>query len=335
MKKLMNSPAKFVDETMEGIFAAYGDRIAPLNGDLREVVCRGHLTEGKVGLVTGGGSGHLPVFLGYVGEGMLDGCAVGNLFASPSARKMADVIRACDFGAGVLCLFGNYGGDGMNFELACDMVEMEDVRTRIVRVCDDAASAPPGRESSRRGVAGMVYAYKVAGAAASAMLSLEDVTAVTERALSQIRTIGVALSPCTLPQVGRPTFSISEDEIEIGMGIHGEPGIETRKLMTADELADLLLDRLLTELPLKRGDEVSVMVNGLGTTPLEEQFILYRRLSARLNGLGVNVLAPHIGEFATSMEMAGASVTLFRLDAELKRLLLAPASTPFYTNLNR
>ena len=335
MKKIINRPEHFVDETMEGIIAAYGDKVRLLNGDKRILLSNYPAREDKVGIVTAGGSGHLPVFLGYVGSGMLDGCAVGNVFASPSAQKMADMIRACDRGRGVLCLYGNYGGDKMNFEMACETVDLEDdIVTKTVLVRDDVASSPKETAQKRRGVAGMVYAFKAAGAAADQGMDLDGVAAVAQKALNNIRTLGVALSPCIVPEVGKPTFSIAENEIEIGMGIHGEPGIEVRKMMTADDVADLVLDKILADMPVERGSRVSVMVNGLGATPREELLIVYRRVAERLTERGVQPILPHVGEYATSMEMAGLSVTVFKLDDELEALLRAPANTPFYTNAN-
>lgn len=335
MKKLINKPENFVKETMEGIIYAYGGKVKMLDGDERILLTNYPVKEGKVGIVTAGGSGHLPVFLGYVGQGMLDGCAVGNVFASPSAKKMTDMIRACDYGSGVLCLYGNYGGDNMNFDMACEMAEMDDVKTVSVRVKDDVASSPKETKEKRRGVAGMVYAFKAAGAAAERMMPLDEVAGVAKKALDNIRTMGVALSPCILPQVGAPTFTIEDDEIEIGMGIHGEKGIEVRKMMTADEVAEALMERITADMPLSEGDEVSVMVNGLGATPLEEQLIVYRRVHQLLTEKGVAIIQPHIGEYATSMEMAGLSLTIFKLDKQLKELLVSPAKTPFYTNLNK
>lgn len=335
MKKLINTPENFVQDMMEGIELAYGDKVKNLDGDFRILVSNYPVKDKKVGIVTGGGSGHLPVFLGYVGKGLLDGCAIGNVFASPSARKMEDMIRACDHGSGVLCLYGNYGGDNMNFDMACDAVEMDDIETRTVRVKDDVASSPVEQSGKRRGVAGMVYAFKIAGAAADKMMSLDEVAKVTQKALDNIRSMGVALSPCIVPQVGRPTFQIAEDEIEIGMGIHGEAGIEVRKMMTADEVAKVLTEAILKDMPLAQGDEVSVMVNGLGATPLEEQLIVYRGIHQILADKGVSVVMPHIGEFATSMEMAGLSLTVFKLDGQLKELLEYPAMSPFYTNANK
>lgn len=335
MRKLINNPEDFVEEVIEGIMLAYGDRLRLHDGDSRIVLRNPPARPGKVAIVTGGGSGHLPVFLGYVGKGMLDGCAVGNVFASPSAQKMYEMIKAVNSGSGVLCLYGNYGGDNLNFDMACEMADFDDIKTRTVRVRDDVASSPFEQAEKRRGVAGMVYAFKVAGAAAEEGLDLDRVAAVAQKALDNIRTMGVALSPCVVPQVGKPTFTIRENEIEIGMGIHGEPGIEVREMMTADAVAHLIFDKISAELDLAEGSEVSVMVNGLGATPLEELLIVYRAVAKLLAARGVRVFMPHIGEFATSMEMAGLSVTLFKLDEELKRYLRAPASTPFYTSENK
>jgi dihydroxyacetone kinase-like protein len=335
MKKLINEPGRFVEEFMEGILLAYGDRVQCIDAEKRVLVRRNPAPKGKVGIVTAGGSGHLPVFLGYVGEGLLDGCAVGNVFASPSANKMADTIKACDFGAGVLCLFGNYGGDRMNMDLACETVEFEGIKTRKVLVKDDVASSPKESADKRRGVAGMVYAYKIAGAAAAAMKNLDAVAELAQKALDNTRSMGVALSACIVPEVGKATFSVADDQIEVGMGIHGEPGIEVHSLMTADQVARTLLDKIVADMPLAKGDEVTVMINGLGATPLEEMLIVYRKVALLLQDTGVSIYMPHIGEFATSMEMAGLSLTIMKLDAELKELLRAPASTPFYTNHNK
>lgn len=336
MKKIINRPEDFVKDTMEGIIAAYGDKVKLYYDDYRILLSSYPVKEGKVGIVTAGGSGHLPVFLGYVGQGLLDGCTVGNVFASPSSAKMADTIRACDRGNGVLVLFGNYGGDKMNFELACETVDLEDdIKTEMVLVKDDVASAPASEAERRRGVAGMIYAFKIAGAKAENGGTLKEVADVTRKALKNIRTMGMALTSCIVPEVGKPTFSLADDEMEIGMGIHGEPGLEVRKMMTAAELADLLLSKILSDMPLVNGDEVSIMINGLGATPLEEQLIVYKSVAELLQKRGVRVYMPHIGEYATSMEMAGISITLFKLDAELKGLLGQVARSPFYTNYNK
>lgn len=334
MRKIINRPENFVDDTMDGIIRAYGDKIYFLNGDKRIVISKYPRREGKVGLVTAGGSGHLPLFLGYVGQGMLDGCAVGNVFASPSAERMENMIRACDFGKGVLCLYGNYGGDRMNLSMAMDAVEFDDIQTRAVFGTDDLASSPAETKEKRRGVAGIVYAYKTAGAAAEAGLDLDEVARIAQKTVNNVRTLGIALSPCIVPEVGKPTFMIEDDMMEIGMGIHGEPGIASSKIMTADEVAKLMVQKIDQDMPLKKGDEVSVMMNSLGATPKEELLIVYGKMHAFLEEKGVKVFMPHIGEYATSMEMAGMSGTILKLDEELKGYLSAPARTPFYTNMN-
>lgn len=336
MKKIINDPKNYVDEAMEGILAAYNDKVTFFENDKRVLIRTGEKKQGKVGIVSGGGFGHLPLFLGYVGQGMLDACVVGNVFASPSYTKMEAGIRAADAGAGVLCLYGNYGGDKMNFRQAMEDCEvMEGIRCAELLGTDDIASAPENLADARRGVAGIVYAYKVAGAAAEEMRSLDEVVYITKKALQNIRTMGVALTPCVVPEVGKPTFSIEENEMEIGMGIHGEKGISKGNILTADELADMIIEKIDGELHLSSASEVSVMVNGLGATSMEEQLIVYRRIAQIMKEKNITIVAPHIGEFATSMEMAGLSVTVFVLDEELKKLLLAPANTPFYTNENK
>jgi len=333
MNKIINDPKNYVREMMEGICLAHPDQVKMLDDDFR-VLVRSEPAPDKVGIVTAGGSGHLPLFLGYVGEGMLDGCAVGDVFASPSAEKMTKMIKACDTGKGVLLLFGNYGGDKMNFAMAREEAEFEDIEIAELHGADDVASAALDKKETRRGVAGIVYAYKIAGAAADAGYDLHQVEAVTARALDQIRTMGVALTPCIVPTVGKPTFTIEEGKMEIGMGIHGEAGIDVSDILSADEVADLTFQRINEELKLQKGDHVSIMVNGLGATPLDEQYIVYRRLALTAEEMGLKVILPHIGEYATSMEMSGLSVSVIKLDEELENLLKAPARTPFYTNAN-
>jgi dihydroxyacetone kinase-like protein len=271
----------------------------------------------------------LPVFTGYVGQGLLDACAIGDVFSSPSVDQVAEAIRAANGGAGVLRLYGNYGGDNMNFDMAGEMVEMEGVQTTTVRVADDVASAGPEERAKRRGVAGLVYAYKIAGAKAENYSSLDQVTAVAQRAVDACRSIGVALTPCTVPSVGRPTFEISEDEMEIGMGIHGEPGVQRGPLRPADVIAEEMVSRLWADMPLKSGNRISVLVNSLGATPLEELYIVYRQVVKRLKESGVEIIMPLVGRYATSMEMAGMSITFCKLDEELESLLKAPCDCPF------
>lgn len=330
MKKILNAPEAYVDEMLAGLTAAHPEYYR-LHGDSGKVVARATAGKaGKVGIVTGGGSGHLPVFTGYVGAGLLDACAIGDVFASPSAEQMADAIRAADSGAGVLRLYGNYGGDVMNFDMAGDLVEFDDITCTTVLLADDVASAPPEEAEKRRGVAGMVYAFKMAGAAAEEGRDLDGVTAVAQKAADACRSIGVALSPCTVPQAGKPTFEIAEDEIEMGMGIHGEPGVWRGKLRTADEIAGEMMDRLLADSPVASGDRVSVLVNSLGATPPEELYILYNVVKARLESVGATIVMPLVGRYATSMEMAGVSFTLCKLDDELEALLKAPCDCAFW-----
>ncbi|NCC14529.1 MAG: dihydroxyacetone kinase subunit DhaK, partial [Spirochaetia bacterium] len=263
MKKILNKPENYVNEMLEGLYIAHPDLITYTNNDVRCLVTA-NKKEGKVGIATGGGSGHLPLFLGYVGKGMLDGCSVGDVFQSPSAEQMHAVTKYIDSGAGVLYIYGNYNGDIFNFDMAAEMADFEDgIRVESVVGADDVASAGPtelGQKSTRRGVAGIVFVYKCAGAAADAMLSLDEVKRVAEKAAHNVRTMGVALTPCIVPRVGKPGFSLGEDEMEIGMGIHGETGIRRGKLESADQITVEMLDQIVSDLPFSKGDEVAVLV---------------------------------------------------------------------------
>ncbi|NPC54559.1 dihydroxyacetone kinase subunit DhaK [Caenimonas soli] len=330
MKKILNSPQAYVDEMLDGLVAAHPEALRRLGDDGRVIARAGGAIQGKVGIVTGGGSGHLPVFLGYVGDGLLDACAVGNVFAGPRVGDCQAAAHAADGGAGVLQLYGNYGGDRMNFDMSQEFLELEGMEVASVRVADDVASAPKAERVKRRGVAGMVYAFKVAGARAAEGASLKEVTAAAQKAADACRSIGVALTPCVVPESGKPSFAIGDGEIEVGMGIHGEPGIWRGAMKPADALADEMLEHLLPELELTRGSRAAVLVNSLGATPHEELYILYRRVAKALADRGVTAVMPLVGRYATSMEMAGASLTLMPLDSELERLLKAPAQCPFW-----
>jgi dihydroxyacetone kinase-like protein len=330
MKKLLNDPALYVEQMLEGLVLAHPQYYERAGDDGRVIKRPGAAKPGKVGIVSGGGSGHLPIFTGYVGTGLLDACAIGEVFSSPSVDQMAAAMRVANGGAGVLRLYGNYGGDCMNFDMAGDILEMEDVRSTTVLLADDVASAPPAEAEKRRGVAGMVYAYKMAGAAAEGGANLDEVTRIAQKAASAVRSIGAALTPCTVPLAGRPTFTIADDEMEMGMGIHGEPGVWRGKLRTADAVAGEMMDLLLADMPIGRGDRVSVLVNSLGATPHEELYILYRVVAARLGDAGASIVMPLVGRYATSMEMTGASITLCKLDPELEKLLHAPADCAFW-----
>jgi dihydroxyacetone kinase len=328
MQKILNDPGRFVDEMLEGVLDAHPDQLRRA-GEAGAIVRVDAPVAGKVAIATGGGSGHLPVFMGYVGEGLVDGCAIGNVFSSPSAEQMLEVTRAIHGGRGVLYLYGNYGGDVMNFELAAELAVDEGIEVTSVVASDDVASAPRGQENRRRGIAGIFFLYKIAGAKAAEGADLAAVVATVERASAGLRSMGVALSPCTIPAAGRPTFDLPAGQMEIGMGIHGEPGVRRGPLDSADSIADELVSAIADDLPYEPGDEVAVLVNGLGATPKEELYILYRRAAQLLRMRSLKIGPVWVGEYATSLEMAGASFSMLRLDDELRRLLLAPARTPF------
>lgn len=331
MKKLMNEAVDYVDETLDGLQLAHPE-IYKVDGETGRMLRKTKASDGKVGVVSGGGFGHLPIFAGYVGDGLLDACAVGDVFASPDMNPMLESIKWADSGQGVLCVVGNYGGDKMNFGMASEMAEMEDIAVQQIIVSDDVASAKLEEAEKRRGVAGLVYVIKIAGAAASEGRSLDDVLAAANHASSNVRSIGAALGSCIVPQAGKPTFEIADDEMEIGMGIHGEPGVRRGKMMSADALVAELLGHLTDELELSKGSRVSILVNGLGATPNEELYILFRAANKILTDMGVEIVHPLVGNYATSMEMAGASISLMKLDDELERLLAAPAVNPFWRN---
>lgn len=328
MQRLLNKPENYVDEMLEGVYAAHPDMVTYVNDDLRCYVST-KKKPGKVGIATGGGSGHLPLFMGYVGEGMLDGCAIGGVFQSPSAEQMAAVTREIDSGAGVLYIYGNYTGDIINFEMAQDLVDFDDIKVMHIRGSEDVASAPKEEKDKRRGVAGIYFVFKCAGAAADAMLPLEEVARVAQKAADNVRTMGVALTPCIIPENGKANFSIADGRMELGMGIHGEPGVKECDILPADEVVDIMLDNILPDLPYEAGDEVAVLINGLGGTPLEEQYIMYRRVHQVLTEKGIKVFQVKVGEFATSMDMVGASISILKVDDELKKYLAAPCNTPF------
>ncbi len=330
MKKFINKPEDFVDEMIEGIVAAHPKQLEYLENNTRCIVKKDR-SKTKVGIVTGGGSGHLPLFLGYVGEGLLDGCAVGGVFQSPGADKVYEITKAVNKGKGVLYIIGNYMGDKMNFDMAAEMAEMEGIETKTIIGMDDVASAPKSETHKRRGVAGIFYVYKTAGAMADLGNSLDEVYRVAEKAAKNVRTMGVALSPCIIPEVGKPSFMLEDDEMEIGMGIHGEPGVRRGKLRPADEVVTEMLSAILTDLELDTGDEVSVLVNGLGATCKEELYIINKKISEILKENGISIFSTYVGEFATSMEMAGFSISIIKLDNELKSMLGKSANTPFFT----
>lgn len=328
LRKIINDPHEFVDEVLDAIVHAHPETYRFASADKRAVVTPSK--PGQVGIVTGGGSGHLPLFLGYVGAGLATGVAVGNVFSSPSPGQIFAATKAVSAGAGVLYLYGNYGGDVYNFDLSAAMAVTEGIPTRTVLGADDVLSAPADKAGTRRGIAGLIMVYKVAGAAAARGDSLEKVTSVAQRAAHAVRTAGVGLAPTILPAAGKPTFTLAEGEMEIGVGIHGESGLATVAIASADSIAETLFSHLNAELALDKGTRLAVMVNGLGATPLEELYLLYGAVARLAEAQGAHIAYNFIGEYATSLEMAGASISMMILDDELEELMNAPASSPFY-----
>ena len=329
MKKIINEVDNFVKESIEGMVKSYPKNYK-FSSETNKVITRAVKSKNKVGLVSGGGSGHMPLFTGYVGEGLLDSCAIGNVFASPSVDEISIAIKEADSGKGVLCIYGNYGGDVMNFDMASEMLDLENIKAESVVVTDDVASAKINEKNKRRGVAGMIYVYKIAGSLAETGAEFEDVKNIAIKTNENIRTMGIALTPCILPQAGKPTFEIEDDEMEIGMGIHGEPGIRRGKLKSANEITDELFQKLIEDISLEKGDKISLLINSLGATPLEELFIVSNKLQDNFNLEAIDISKTFVGRFATSMEMSGLSISILKLDDELETHLLTPAQCPFW-----
>lgn len=330
-KKLINAPEDIIPQLIRGMVAAHPEMLTVEGQTGRAVVAVDGPRDGKVGVVIGGGSGHEPAFAGYVGRGLADAAAVGNIFASPSPEQILDAARAADGGAGICFLYGNYTGDVMNFTMAAEELKAAGTRVEQVQVADDVASAPAERRGERRGIAGDFFVFKIAGAAADLGEPLARVRALAEKANAATLSMGVALGACSLPQTGKPNFVIGDDEMEIGMGLHGEPGIRREKLASANAVTDELLQMILTEMAPEPGDRVAVLVNGLGSTSLVELYIIFDRLKQILDARDIRIHRSWVGEYATSLEMAGASITLMRLDAELTSLLEHPCRTPALT----
>jgi dihydroxyacetone kinase-like protein len=329
-QKLINDGNAAVDEMLDGVMAAHGDLLQRHERAPRAIVARHGPRPGKVALVIGGGSGHEPTFLGFVGKGLADAAAIGNVFASPPPQPAVDAALATYGGAGVLFMYGNYAGDVMNFDMATELLELEGVEARTVLTTDDIASAPRDQREQRRGVAGNVFIFKAAGAAADLMMSLDEVERVARHANARTFTLGVALAPCSLPQTRRANFEIAVGDMEIGMGIHGEPGMRREALRPADAVVDEIMDAILAEMGAAKGDRVAVLVNSLGATPLMELYIMNRRVAQRLAEAGLIVHGTLVGPLCTSLEMAGASITVMHLDDELQRLLDHPCQCAMY-----
>ncbi|WP_081175078.1 bifunctional sugar-binding transcriptional regulator/dihydroxyacetone kinase subunit DhaK [Rhizobium rhizosphaerae] len=329
IKKFLNKADHVVEEMLDGAVQAHAAHIRPIGGSNRALVARNGPRPGKVGLVIGGGTGHEPCFLGYVGRGLADAVAVGNIFSAPPPAPILACARAASGGAGVLFVYGNYAGDVMNFEMAAEMAEEDGIAVRTVLTTDDIASSPREDREGRRGVAGNVLIFKAAGAACERGLPLEACAALTARANARTYTMGVALEPCSLPQTRRHNFELSADEIEIGMGIHGERGVARDRMMSADAVVDRVMDGIFAEMEAKPGDRVAVLVNSFGATPLMELYILYRRVAQRLAAKRIVIARNWIGHYCTSLDMAGASISVMHLDEELEALLAAPCDTAF------
>ncbi len=325
MKKFINDVALVEDQMIQSMVKAYPGYLRKL--DCGNVVVRAHKKEGRVALISGGGSGHEPAHGGFVGKGMLDAAVAGAVFTSPTPDQILEGIRAIATDAGVLMVVKNYTGDVMNFEMAAEMAEMEGIQVKHVVTNDDVAVKDSLYTIGRRGVAGTVFVHKIAGAKAEAGASLDEVQAVAQKVIDNVRTMGVALTPCTVPAAGKPGFELAEDEMEVGIGIHGEPGTHKEKVRPADEIVDHLLEQILADIDYT-GSEVAVMINGSGATPLMELFILNNRVADVLADKGIRVYRTFVGEYMTSIEMQGFSLSLLRLDEEMKELLDAPADTP-------
>lgn len=325
MKKIINAPEAYVDEMLKGIYAST-DMVKCVADDLH-CYCIANKKPGKVAIITGGGTGHLPLFLGYVGEGLIDGCGVGGVFQSPSAEEIYNIATEVEAGAGVLFLYGNYTGDIMNFDMATEMLEMDDIEAKSIVGADDVLSNK--NVEARRGVAGIFFMYKAAGAKAGQMGTLDEVLAAAKKAGDNVRTVGFALTPCIVPEVGHANFELGEDEMAFGMGIHGEPGVWNGPIKTADELAEESVNEILADMPLAEGDEVALLINGLGGTSLEELYILNNSVRKQLEAKGIKVYRSWTGEYATSMEMMGASISICKVDDELKGYFDYPINTPF------
>lgn len=330
-KKIINDPKKVVAEMLDGLVLANDGRIARLPN--HAAIVRTDLPDSKVALLIGGGSGHEPLFHGFVGRNMGDGAACGQVFAAPAPDIVYETGKAIHRGKGILFLYGNYAGDVMNFDMGAEMLEDDGIEVRTVRVTDDVAAAPPERTYDRRGIAGDIYMIKIVGGAAAELDTLDEVERVAKKAVANVRSIGVAVSAGSIPETGKPTFELADDEIEIGMGAHGEAGVARQKLAPADAVADQLMGKLLDDLPFRSGDEVALLINNLGATTMMEMLIVNRRIRQILDERGIKVHRTDVGTWLTVQEMAGFSVTLMKLDDELKRYLDMPAESLGYSRM--
>lgn len=325
MQRILNNPDDIVDEMLKGFLKTHSD-IVEATANPRVVKAKG-IPENKVGVVTGGGSGHKPAFIGYVGKNMCDAAAVGEICSSPTAAAFLDAFKETDQGQGVACLYGNYSGDNMNVKMAVKMAKKQGITVKTVVANDDVASAPKDQREKRRGVAGEILMWKAGGAKAAKGGSLDEVIAAAQKAIDHTRSVGIGLTPCTLPAVGHPNFEIKDGTMEVGIGHHGEPGIEVAPLGTAAEMAQRMVDVVLPDYPFTEGDEVIVLVSGLGATPVMELYVLYDEIDKLLTAKGIRTHRAYVGNYFTSLEMMGATLTVMKLDEELKELMDMPVNT--------
>lgn len=320
MQRIINDPDNLVNEMVEGFKLAHNDIVASTSNP-RVLKYINTPIPGKVGIVTGGGSGHKPAFIGYIGENMIDAVAVGEIFSSPTARSFYDAIKVSDSGRGVAVLYGNYSGDNMNVRMAREEAEDNGILVKTVVANDDVPSAPASEPKKRRGVAGEILMWKVGGAKAAMGANIDEVIAAAQKAIDNTRSIGIGLTPCTIPAAGKPNFHIEPGKMELGIGHHGEPGIKVVDLKTADEMAAMCLDIILPDLPFKGGDDLVVLVSGLGATPVSELYVFYRKVSGILKSKKMTVHKAYVGNYFTSLEMMGVTLTIMKLDDELKELI--------------
>jgi phosphoenolpyruvate---glycerone phosphotransferase subunit DhaK len=320
MQRIINDPENVVEDMLEGFIKNHIDLVEKTENP-RVLKYKNAPVKGKVGIVTGGGSGHKPAFIGYIGENMVDAVAVGEIFSSPTAKAFYDAFKEADSGAGVACLYGNYAGDNMNVRIAMDLAAEEGMTIKTVVANDDAASAPKNELEKRRGVAGEILMWKIGGAKAAKGGTLDEVVAAAQKAIDNTRSVGIGLTPCTIPAVGKPNFTIEPGTMELGIGHHGEKGIEVCDLKTADEMAQMMLDIILPDLPFQRNDEVVVLISGLGATPIMEQYIVFNKVADILHNEGIKIHRSYVGNYFTSLDMMGITLTLMKLDDELKVLI--------------
>ncbi len=326
MQRIFDDPSRVVEDMLTGWLKANTATIAGTENP-RVVRYRSAPIAGKVGLVTGGGSGHEPAFLGYIGEGMMDAVAIGEIFSSPSAQAFYDAFRAADSGQGVACLYGNYAGDNMNVKMAVRMAAADGITVKTVVANDDVPSAPPSEREKRRGVAGEILMWKIGGAKAATGASLDEVIAAAQHAIDSTRSVGIGLTPCTIPAVGAPNFQIEPGTMEVGIGHHGEPGVGVEALTPAKAMAERMVGIVVPDLPFTAGDEVVVLLSGLGATPVMELYILYGHISAMLEEKGIDIHRSYVGNYFTSLEMMGVTLTVMKLDDELRTLIDADADS--------